>query len=150
MSNLPALSSDFATRFRDGVHLAMSFGQPPNAEDQPKFLFAASLTYPPGTALDQEGKPLDPTIEPTATTQNSITVPCAVEFQTATADELPVGSFRPTKATITLLDEDYVQVKDATDVVLGGDTYLIGYKPPPLGAGPVTVYQFVCFARQET
>jgi hypothetical protein len=148
--DIPGLPASFAQQFQDGVHLAMTFGEPPNDEDKPKFLFAATKVYPPGTALDQEGRPLDPTVEPTTTAPDPVTVPCAVEFSTATAEELPIGNFRPTKATITLLDVDFALVKDATDVVLGGDTYLIGFKPPPIGAGPVTVFQFICFARQET
>lgn len=149
--DIPQLGAQFATQFRNGVLTAMAFGEPTVDEDKPRFLFPQTKGYPPGTALDQEGQPLDPTIEPLEETgKDPVTIPCAVEFEQAKAEELPVGAFRPTKATITILDTHFQQIVDATDVVLGGDKYQIAYRPPPVGAGPVTVYQLVCYARQET
>ena len=56
-------------------------------------------------------------------------VDCAVEFERADAEELPVGNFRPTKATVTLLDEEYDQVKGARELVYNGDRYVYGYEP---------------------
>lgn len=154
--------------FRSGILQAMIIGEPPNDEDKPKFLVpgtgepvytrGGSTLDPASVRLDPNGRPLDPTIKVTRPGAQQVYVPCAVEFSPAEANELPVGNFRPTKATITVLDFDdsatpvalFDQVKDATDVILGGDSYMIAYRPPPLGMGLVTIHQMVAFARQET
>lgn len=154
------------TTFRDGILQAMLIGEPPKDEDKPKFVVPGSgdpvytrggVTLDPASVrLDPNGRPLDPTIKMVRPGPTQVYVPVAVEFSTAEANELPVGNFRPTKATITILDQDtsgtllFDQVKDATDVILGGDSYQIAYRPPPYGMGTVTIYQMVAFARQET
>lgn len=154
------------TVFRDGILQAMLIGEPPNEEDKPKFVVPASgaVAYsrdgvtldPASVRLDPQGRPLDPTIKALRPEPQLVYVPCAVEFTPANREELPVGNFRPTKLTVTVLDEDttgtalFDQVKDASDVIAGGDTYMIAYRPPPYGMGPVTIYTMVAFARQET
>lgn len=150
-------SFDAAT-FRDGILTAMRMGAPPEVSQRATFLFRRGAQryfrdgeeIPP-PRLDQEGKPLDPTIRvESVPAREPLQTDCAVEFESATADEVPVGNFRPAKVVITLLEEEYEQVQDAIEVRLGGDVYVIGYQRPPMGLFQVGVRQFVAFARDET
>lgn len=143
----PGFDSD---AFRTAVRFAMTMGSPTLTADKATFRFRKTRTFPTGTRLDQEGNPLDPTVaattvEPTPVVMDNV----AVEFQTADPQELPVGNFRPTKAVLTLLDEEWATVSDAIEVELGGDTYMIGYVHPPLGMFDVTVIQLSCFGINE-
>jgi hypothetical protein len=138
-----------ATTFRDGIRFAMNMGLPSNVADRPTFYFTSTVTYPLGTPLDENGVPFDPTVAPSVTTPPFVRVPCAVETSIALADELPVGMFRKAKATLTLLDQDYQLVKDATEVSLGGDRYVISDSEPPLGMFDVTIYRLICFGKDE-
>lgn len=151
---------------RRGLIQAMTIGEPPKDEDKPKFVVPGSGApvytrngvpiNATSVRLDAQGRPLDPTVKVTRTMPTSVQIPFAVEIAPANAEEVPVGNFRPTKATLTVLDEDgegnalFAQVKNATDVIMGGDTYAIMYRLPPVGLGPITVYTLIAFARQET
>lgn len=139
-----------ASAFRDAVHFAMNMGLPQTESERATFHFRGVKTWPPGTVLDQDGTPINPNISPTTVTPDPVQIPCAVEFSQAKPDELPAGQFIPTKATVTILDEDYPQVKDAIEVELNGDRYAIRYTPPSMGLFEVTVYQFICFAKDES
>lgn len=135
--------------FRTAIQNTMNMGLPTTVSEQPTFYFAKTRSYPVGTALDEDGLPFDPTITPTITSPPAKRVPCAVEFTPVETDELPVGTLRKTKATLTLLDEDYKKIKDAIEVALGGDRYIISYLAPPLGLFEVTVYQLICYGKDE-
>jgi len=136
--------------FREKITFAMNMGLPQNEADRPTFYFRSVKTYPPNTVLDSEGTPLDPRIAATVTTPDPVQVPCAVEFQaTRNDDESLVGTFRQVTATLTLLDTDWEQVKDAIEVALGGVRYNISYLEPPLGMGTVTIYRIHCFPKGE-
>lgn len=141
-----------AAAFRSGVRTAMQLGAPVKKSDRVTFIFKTQPSYPPGTRLDQEGRPLDPRIAPIveASLTGPLQVDCALEFTDASAEELPVGNFRPTKAVVTVFDTDYERVKNAKEVLIGGDRYIVGYKPPPLALFNVGIHQFVCFAVDET
>lgn len=142
----PAFDPD---AFRTAIQNTMNMGLPTTTSEQPTFHFAKVKSYPVGTALDEDGLPFDPTITPSVSTPPSKRVPCAVEFTPVNSDELPIGTLRKTRATLTLLDEDYKKVKDAIEVSLGGDRYIISYVEPPLGLFEVSVYRFVCYAKDE-
>lgn len=137
------------TTFMDGILLAMNMGLPVDPAERPTFHFAPVKVYPPGTRLDNEGTPFDLSVAPTYNTPEDVQVPCAVEFSRADNEELPVGMFRRTKAVITLLDDQYEIVKDAIEVSLGGDKYIIGYMEPPIGMFEVTIYNMVCYGKEE-
>lgn len=135
--------------FRDAIQATMNMGLPTNTTEQPTFHFPTVRSYPVGTALDEDGFPFDPTITATVTTPPSKRVACAVEFTPVDSDELPVGTLRKTKAVLTLLDIDYTKIKNAHEVSLGKDRYIISYVQPPLGLFEVTVYQLTCYGKDE-
>lgn len=149
-----------AGAFRDAIEFAMVMGTPQGAAERATFLFPATTTYYDTTGAtpvevvnprtDQNGNPLNPDIRREQVRPASVQVPVAVEFNTANMDERPIGSFKATRASITVLDEHWPQVKDAVEVQLGGDTYVISYTHPPVGLFEVTIYTMECFARSET
>lgn len=139
-----------AGTFRDSIRFAMTMGAPNAVNDRATFIFPKTRTFPTGTSLDSEGEPFDPTIAPVIVQPPSVQVPIAFEFKKeASPEEVPVGSFRNTRIEITILDEDYETIKEAEEVMLGGDTYLIAYVKPPLGLFDVTIYQMIAYARDE-
>lgn len=128
----------------------MQLGLPQEAKDRPTFYFRQTKTFPAGTVTDTEGVPLDPRIAATVTAPDPVQVPCAVEFSATSSDgETLVGTFRETHLTLTLLDVDFAQVKDAIEVAVGQVRYNIGYMAPPIGLGTATVYQLHCFPKGE-
>lgn len=139
-----------AAGFRAGIRLAMQMGAPVKESDRVTFVFKETKTY--NVRTDPEGNPLDPFAQPVSTTvpRANTQVDCALEFSDATADELPVGNFRPTKVVVTVFDTDYEVVKDAKELLIGGDRYLIGYERPPLGLFEVGMHQIVAFAIDES
>lgn len=141
-----------AGQFRDAIRFAMQMGAPNKTQDKATFLFKKTRTWPPGTRLDQEGRPFDPTVTPVLTGKDPVVLDnVAVEFAPARPEEVEVGNFRPTKVELTLLDEDWELVKDAIEVSLeGGDRYAISYEKPVNGLFEVDVHTFVAFARDES
>jgi hypothetical protein len=157
----PALgiSADFdGDQFRDSIRFSMQMGISPDGGKQPIFVFrSASRTYWRGDVqltttprLDRDGKPLDPTVRVVESPPQTKRVDCAVEIERADAAELPVGNFRPTKATVTLLDQQYEQVKGARELVYNGDRYVYGYEPVGLGLFDVGVNQIIFYAVDES
>jgi hypothetical protein len=109
-----------------------------------------TVTSPP-LVLDQDGNPLDKTVRVRQVlSKQPVRIPVAVEFSTSSLDERPIGAFKATKATLTILDTHWPQVQDAIEVELGGDHYVISYAHPPMGLFEVTVHMIECFARSET
>lgn len=146
-----------AAKFTDGVRFAMQMGAPPDVGDRVTFVFPASgKTYtkngtPVATPLlDRDGYPLDRDIHIEETPGQRLQVDCAVQVTPADAAELPVGNFRPTKLTITLLDEQYQQVKGAREVTYAGDRYLFGYQPEVDGLFGVAVHTLIFYALDES
>ena len=145
-----------AKAFEGGIRFAMQMGAPVKMENRVTFVFPKTTSYPPGTRLDREGRPLDPRVPRTeAVSRPDIQVDCAVEFEDPRlpiggTQEIAVGRFTPTRLTLTLFETDYELVKEAKDVKVGGDTYVVAYHPPPLALFNVGFQQIVCHARDET
>lgn len=134
--------------FRSIIQSTMTMGLPVPTNLQPTFYFEQTYSYPAGTVMDPEGKPIDPRVKATATaTTDPVQVPCAVEFSTDdTNNEGPAGTFWTDRAVLTLLDVDYAKVAQAREVDLSGQRYLI-QKMKAIGLGPVTVYQLQVFLK---
>jgi hypothetical protein len=157
----PALgiSADFdADQFRNAIRFAMQMGTPPDVDKQPVFVFKPtgrsywknSVQLGSAPRLDRDGKPLDPTIEVRVVEAATKRVDCAVEIIRADAEELPVGTFRQTKAIVTLLDEQYEQVVGCTELVFDGDRYRFGYEPDGLGLFSVGINTMIFYPVEET
>lgn len=144
--------------FRSAIRFAMEMGAPPDEGRQAVFVFKSAgrsywkdgveLVTPPRT--DQDGKPLDPTIEVRELPGRREKVDCAVEIKRADAEELPVGNFRPTKAEVTLLDEEYARVQGCRELIYNADRYLYGYEPEALGMFDVGTHTIVFYAIDES
>lgn len=139
-----------AAAFRQNITFAMEMGLPNDPDDQPTFFFKRQKQWPSGTVLDQEGNALDPNVAPVYVNPAPVKVPCAVELETGTIEEISVGQFVSTRMIITLLDEHYDTVKNAIAVEHSGDRYKIRYERPKLGLFDVNVHQFVCTAEDES
>lgn len=148
MADSPILAGFNATTFRDTIRNTMIMGLPNTTQQQPTFYFRSTATYPGGTRLDVDGRPIDPRIAPTLVYAHApLKVPCAVEWGLDNANnEGLAGTFWSDRATITLLDTEYVQVKDAIEVDLAGRRFLI-QKVIPLAIGTVDVYQLQVFLK---
>lgn len=145
-----AISGFSVDQFRTNIHFAMNLGLPQDAADRPTFYFRPVKSYPVGTRVDSEGTPLDPRIEVTVTSPDPVQVPCAVEFEPTSSDsEGLVGTFRNTRLTLTVLDVDYEQIKDAIEVGVGRVRYNVSYQSPPLGLGTATIYTLHCFPKSD-
>lgn len=153
-----------AAAFREAIEFAMVMGLPQSEDERATFHFKPDTTayyrngerlYPDGTdsnepRTDKNGNPLDSTIRVKQEAPEPVRVPVAVEFNPTNTDERPVGAFRNTRVRITALDEHWPDIKDAIEVELGGDMYVISYHHPPVGLFEVTVYTMECVARSET
>lgn len=137
----------------------MMMGFNPDPDRRPIFVKKSSgRTYKKGGVtlgaaprLDRDGNPFDPEIEVIAEPDEKFTdVLCAVEIERADAEELPVGNFRPTKAVITLLDEDYATVEECRELIYNKDRYMFGYEPDAPGLFDVGVHTMIFYARDET
>mgnify|MGYP001579973849 CR=1 FL=1 len=136
-----------ADEFRQSIHAVMNLGAPPQTGDQVVFYFARSLVY--NTPVDDENTPFDPAATVTEGPGQSVTVPCAIEYTDREGEPVPFGMVTATKLAVTLLDEDYDQVKGCAYVVAGGDKYLFRRTVPPVGLYSVGVYTMIFVAENE-
>ncbi len=144
--------------FRQAIKSTMQMGAPPEVERRATFVMQAgtrsyvkdgvTLATPP--RLSRDGRPFDPEIAIVDVAPQTMQVDCAVEITRADAEEGPVGTFRGTKAVVTLLDVDYAQVKDCRELRFNGDRYLRGYEPEGLGLFDVGVNTMIFYAVKET
>lgn len=143
-----------ADQFRNAIRFAMEMGTPPDAAKRAKFIRknSSERTYTkngnPVTnpRLDRDGNPLDPMIVMTVGEDETIEVDCAVEVDRADADELPVGNFRPIKAVVTLLDEEYAQVRGCQELIFNERRFRFSYEPEGLGLFEVGVNTMIFYA----
>jgi hypothetical protein len=142
-------NADFnATEFRNQIKFAMQLGAAPEASEQVYFHFASTLVY--NTPTDGANVAFDPAATVTNTTPAPVQVDCAVEYFDAENQPTSFGLLAPSRLAITLLDDDYDQVKDCSYVVIHGDRYDYRRTEPPGGLFDVGVYTMHFTARSET
>lgn len=138
-----------AEEFRSNIRAAMIMGSPNKVAEKATFYFRVRETF---TRQDSTSRPYNWTAPAVTTTERDpVQATCAVEFGRSSAESTGnmVGVFDNTRATITLLDEDFELVEGASHVTLGGNFYVIDYVAPPVGLFDVTVYQMYCRAAGE-
>lgn len=139
-----------ASAFRDAVHFAMNMGAPVDVKERVTFRWRAGKTF---SVADGSNRPYDFSHRPVAVDAKAdVQVPAAVQFQrsaSAGADGGGAGLFNVNRAVLTLLDEDYVQVEGADQVLIGSDVYVIDFVLPQ-GLFDVTVYEVHCRAFDES
>lgn len=144
--------------FKNAIHFAMQLGTSPDPNARPQFVFKSTgatyflngvqLTTTP--RLDRDRNPLNPDVEVRNAVPRVVSVDCAVEIERANADELPIGNFRPTKATVTVLDSEYALVKGCRELLYNGDRYAFGYEPEANGLFDVGVNTLIFYALDES
>lgn len=137
-----------AAEFRDAIHFAMQMGAAPDEAEQVQFGFASVLTFN-GTA-DGDNVPFDPAATVTSVAPPLVHVDCAVEYFDAENQPTNFGLMAPTRLAITLLDEEYDQVKEASYVLVHGDRYDYRRTQPPQGLFDVGLYVMHFTAQSET
>ena len=138
-----------AAEFRTNIIATMNMGLPVDPAERATFRWRTETTF---DVADPSGNPYDFTSSPVDTDAHAdVQVPCAVEFVThqTTGDGTALGAFRTPRAIITVLDTHYPDIEGASEVLLGGNTYVINFVAPPVGLFDVTVYQLHCQARSE-
>lgn len=144
--------------FRNAIRFAMQMGTNPDPAKSPTFIqkgtgrtyWKDDVELVSTPRLDRDGQPLDPEIEVRKAADVQINVDCAIEVERADAEELPVGTFRPTKLVVTLLDNQYEEVKDCRELLYNGDSYMFGYEPESNGLFDVGVYTMIFYAKDES
>lgn len=137
-----------AEEVRAGIRLAMTIGLPPVAEDQPTFFFPSvdSSTAP----ADEDAIPFSVTQRRTQSARKQVRVPCAIEYFDNVGKIENFGLIVPSKVELTLLDQEYVQVKGFEYVVIGGNRYWYSRTAPPNGLVSVGVFTIICTAEDQS
>src|SRR5690606_7624530 len=99
---------------------------------------------------DRDGKPFDPTISTQVMADEEILKDVAIELTEATAEELPVGNFRPVKATITIMAQEYADIKGCREVSYNNDKYGYAYELEANGLFDLTFHTLIFFAIDES
>jgi len=148
-----------AAEVRDALQFAMRMGSPNRVQDKATFYFKQTRVWKDGNGdvvlnprLDQDGNPFDPSLTLELEGNDPVVLDeVAVEFSIARPEELEVGSIRPTRVELTILDEQWNQIDTAVEVSLqGGSRYYISYEKPVIGLFDMDVHQLVCFAKEES
>ena len=148
-----------AAEVRDALQFAMRMGSPNQVQDKATFYFKQTRVWKDGNGdvvlnprLDQDGNPFDPSLTLELEGNDPVVLDeVAVEFSIARPEELEVGSIRPTRVELTILDEQWNQIDTAVEVSLqGGSRYYISYEKPVIGLFDMDVHQLVCFAKEES
>lgn len=145
----PTFGAGFnADEFRAAIRNAMIMGLPDAESARATFRWKPSRNY---SVADSGGNPYDYTAEPEdEDAPDDVQVPVAVRFYPTTViNGTAMGNFDNPHVEITVLDEDYVEIEGADEVLLGGDTYQIRYVGPPQGLFTVTVYTIWAQALDE-
>lgn len=127
-----------AAEFRANIHAAMDMGAALESAEQVMFHFPGTLVY--NRPTDETNTPFDPAATVTSTPGSTKQVPCAVEYFDSENQPTTFGLLAPARIEVTLLDEDYEQVKNASYVVVHGDRYNYRRTEPPSGLFDVGLY----------
>lgn len=125
-------------QFRDAIKFVYNMAAPPRSEEQAAFYKDSSLVYT-GT-VDDDNVPFDPSSTVQRVVPPPVHVPCGIEYLDAEGQPVPFGTVTASRLLLTLLDEDYLKVKDSAYVVLGGEKYLYQRTEPPTGLFDVGLY----------
>jgi len=157
------ISVDFPSdTVRNALLFAMQMGSPNDTTRQVRFIKKApgrqyfkglveQFQPPVGTLrLDRDGRPLDPEVRIVQTPDEEIDVDVAIELTEANADELPVGNFRPVKATITLMEPEYAQIQGSREVEFNTDRYGFAYELDTTALFDLDFHTLIFFALNES
>ena len=147
-------SADFDTNaFRLAIHSVMEMGMPAPDSERLTWHFKPVDTWAP---QDPERKPYDWTTPPETETLGNpsqptgqVTVDYALEFSPGSSTETDVGQFTTSSLKVTLLDTEFVKVKDADYATIGAVYYKILFVAPPEALFDAQVYVVYLQARDQ-
>lgn len=143
--------------FRNSIKYAMQMGAPSDPTQRAEFVFRDSsptywkdgdelLTAP---RLDREGKPFDPSVEVRQSSGERVSVDCSVTYPGKTMDSTtPVGFLGDGQVAVTLLDDDYSQVRGCYMMVHNQDEHLFLYERST-GLFGVDIHTMVFYTKDE-
>lgn len=125
--------------FLSGIRTAMQLGLPTDPERRPVFTLPAT----PDNGEDQLGLPWDISDSVENTVETVEDVLCALEFKAPGSNIDDKGGVIAQQATliVTLLQDEYDQVKTSVSVTVGGSTFRRWFDAPDLALGTYGVYQ---------
>ncbi len=130
---------------QDKLRQTMVLGLPEDDALKPTFYFERQVVW---ADHDVEDKPWDWITAPdTDTTAAPVTPICATEFFSplgrSGAQFSEVGDFFPSTVIVTLMEPDYLLVRNSSYVTIGPaqSKWWFRYWKPTLGLGGITVYQ---------
>ena len=144
--------SDFSqSEFEAAITSVMQMAAPEDVAMQATFRWKSSKTF---DRPDRSGRPLSLDDAPSATSSTpDMVVDCLVTFRSGVSDSSEftnMTEFIRPRATIQLLDGEYQKIKDADEVLLGGNLYEIKFTQPPEGLFGVTNWYMQCQAVDES
>lgn len=136
-----------ADRFRSAIHSVMEMGLPEVQSLRATFRWTPESTY---SSADEAGRPFDWTVAPaTEVTHADVQIPVSVEYRSNDIEELRFAKLDHVDVILGVLDVDYDDVEGADTVLLGEDTYTIGYTTVT-GLFDVTTYFIHCKSKDES
>jgi len=149
VASTPQIPNFDAAAVREGLRLAMQVGLPPDTDDQPLFVMPTTVSGDAVNVLDAAGTPFNPSYRPTRSVPATVRVPCAIEYFDGAGKIESFGLVAPSHVLLTLLDQDFAQVKGFVYVVIGGNKYWFEREFAPLGLVDVGVHQIKCRSDDE-
>jgi hypothetical protein len=149
VASTPQIPNFDANAVREGLRLAMQVGLPPDTDDQPLFVMPTTVSGDSVNALDAAGTPFKANYRPARTAPVTKRVPCAIEYFDGAGKIESFGLVAPSHVLLTLLDQDFAQVKGFSYVVIGGNKYWYERELVPLGLVDVGVHQVKCASDDE-
>lgn len=143
--SVPGFNAD---EVRRGLRFAMNVGLPVLAEEQPTFFFPREASA--DSPADQDEVPFGVTGRRTLAPPRTVRVPCAIEYFDNVGKIENFGVIVPTKLELTLLDQEYVQIKGFQYVVIGGSRYFYSRTQTPMGLVSVGIYIVHVTAEDQT
>jgi hypothetical protein len=137
--------------FRAAVHNTMLMGMPEDRAQQLTWWWHRDQTFSPD---DPAGNPYDWTSSPVTDTpgnpdmrdegaEQKRIVPYALEYAPRQAGEVATafGEIDTSRATVSLTDTDYEQIKSADYATIGDTTYRLQFTGPAIGLFGYTLWQ---------
>lgn len=137
-----------AGEFRSAIRFVYEMAAAPLEAEQATFYGESTLVY--AGSVDDDAIGFNPASTVVRQPAVGVRVPCGIEYFDSQGETVVFGTIAPSRVVITLLDQEYVLVKDSAYVVLGGDKYLYRRTEPPTGLFDVGLYAMTFVAENET
>lgn len=154
-----------SSQVRNALLFAMQMGTPNKETERVRFVkkspgrryFLDDVEkFPPPLGdlrLDRDLKPLNPNIVVQVDDDVPIPLDVSIEITQVNAEELPVGSFRPVKAEVTMMQQEYDQMvaeQAGKEMLYNNDRYGYAYETEAIGLFDMTFHVLIFYAIDES